>query len=200
MTKTEQVQDIFNLNVDDIWGPATDAAVAAEKAASLARHAKPAPARPSVIVADGEKVDERSERAIKTLLPKVQPLARELVRKLTAAGINAKIISGSRTYAEQNALYEQGRSKPGPVVTNARGGQSWHNFGVAVDIGIFDNGKYLGNSPLYKKAGAIGRELGFEWGGDWKGSLVDEPHFQYNPNRLSLSLARAFQEQGKDIA
>jgi peptidoglycan LD-endopeptidase CwlK len=148
---------------------------------------------------DTDKVDERSERAIATLLPVVKPLARQLIRNLTAAGINAKIISGSRTYADQNALYEQGRSKPGPRVTNARGGYSWHNFGVALDIGIFADGKYLGESPLYAKAGEIGKAIGFEWGGDWKGSLVDEPHFQYNPGKVSLVEARALRDQGKDI-
>lgn len=126
-----------------------------------------------------DRVDDRSERNIATLHPRVQPIAREFVRRCVAAGLDARIICGTRTYAEQDALYEQGRTKPGPIVTKARGGQSNHNFGLAFDIGIFASGKYLGSSPLYKKAGAIGRELGLEWGGDWK--FVDEPHFQLRP-------------------
>src|SRR4051812_14421962 len=68
-----------------------------------------------------DAVDSRSEKSIGTLLPEVQPLARLFVRKAAAAGVTIKIISGLRTYAEQDALYAQGRTKPGPKVTNAKG-------------------------------------------------------------------------------
>jgi peptidoglycan L-alanyl-D-glutamate endopeptidase CwlK len=133
--------------------------------------------------------DERTERNLKTLLPAAQDKARDFMEALEAAGIHAKIISGTRTSAEQNALYAQGRTTPGKIVTNARAGFSNHNFGVAWDIGIFtEDGKYLDESPLYKKAGAIGKKLGLEWGGDWKG-IVDEPHFQV-PTGLTLAQMR----------
>ena len=56
---------------------------------------------------------------------------------------DCKIISGSRTYAEQNVIDAQGRTTPGKIVSNAKGGQSLHNFGIAWDVGIFKNGKYL---------------------------------------------------------
>jgi peptidoglycan L-alanyl-D-glutamate endopeptidase CwlK len=197
MTKTEQIQDIFNLTIDDKWGPRTDAAVAAEKSASIARHANPVPLP---VIADGDKVDERSERAISTLILKVQPLARQLVKAAAQHGIKIKITSGTRTYAEQNLLYEQGRSKPGKQVTNARGGYSWHNFGIAVDVTIFDDNGPVWESPAYKTVGKLGKALGFEWGGDWQGDLVDEPHFQYNPGHITLAQARALHAQGKDIA
>lgn len=124
--------------------------------------------------------DERSERNIATLLPQVQPLARALVESAAAVGIAIKIISGTRSYDEQNALYEQGRSKPGRIVTNARGGYSNHNFGIAFDIGVFEGGRYLDESPAYKAVGAIGMKLGLEWGGNWK-TIQDEPHFQFRP-------------------
>ena len=129
--------------------------------------------------------DPRSEANIKTLVPAAQAKAREFMAACLAAGISLKIIGGTRTYEEQNALYEQGRTKSGPIVTNARGGYSWHNFGIAWDIGIFQSGRYLDESPLYAKAGAIGKSLGLEWGGDWK-SIQDEPHFQI---KLGLTLA-----------
>ncbi len=125
-------------------------------------------------------VDERSERNIATLLPQVQPLARALIESAAAIGIAIKVISGTRTYEEQNALYEQGRSKAGRIVTNARGGYSNHNFGIAFDIGVFEGGRYLGESPAYKAVGAIGMKLGLEWGGNWK-TIQDEPHFQLRP-------------------
>src|SRR5579859_3440231 len=76
------------------------------------------------------RVDLRSEKNIATLLPGVQPYARALVHKAADAGIAIKIISGLRTYEQQDALYAQGRSKPGQIVTKAKGGQSNHNFGI----------------------------------------------------------------------
>ena len=124
--------------------------------------------------------DERSERNIATLLSQAQPLARALIESAAAIGIAIKVISGTRSYEEQNALYEQGRSKSGRIVTNARGGYSNHNFGIAFDIGVFEGGRYIDESPAYKAVGALGKQLGLEWGGDWK-SIQDEPHFGLRP-------------------
>lgn len=128
-----------------------------------------------------ESVDERSERNIATLLPEVQPIARSLVQKAALNGIQIKIISGFRTYAEQNQLYAQGRTEPGPKVTNARGGYSNHNFGIAFDVGVFEGRRYLGESVKYKAIGVLGTDLGLEWGGNWR-SIVDQPHFQLRPS------------------
>lgn len=102
------------------------------------------------------------------------------MHKAAAVGITIKIISGLRSYEEQNALYAQGRTKPGNIVTNAKAGYSNHNFGIAFDIGVFEGTKYLGESPKYKVVGALGMELGLEWGGNWK-TIKDEPHFQLRP-------------------
>ncbi|AOS83107.1 peptidase M15 [Chlorobaculum limnaeum] len=126
-------------------------------------------------------VDSRSEKAIATLLPEVQPMARALVHKAASVGITIKIISGLRTYAEQNALYAKGRTEPGSKVTKAKGGYSNHNFGIAFDIGVFEGNKYLDESPKYKAVGALGVDLGLEWGGNWK-TIVDQPHFQLRPD------------------
>lgn len=187
--KVAAIQRILGgVTVDGVWGPKSQAALDAA--------IRPPTEQPLPV--EGDRVDDRSEANIATLHPKVQPFARKLIRELLAAGIVAKIISGTRTYAEQTALYEQGRSKPGKIVTNARAGHSWHNFGVALDIGIFEHDKYVGESPLYKKAGVIGESLGFEWGGRWKG-LVDEPHLQYNPNKVTLAEARAIHDTGRSI-
>ena len=127
-----------------------------------------------------EPVDPRSEKYIATLLPEVRPIVRSLVQKAGQSGIRIKIISGRRTYAEQDALYAQGRTKPGAKVTNARGGYSNHNFGIAFDVGVFEGSKYLPESVKYKAVGALGMDLGLEWGGNWK-SIVDQPHFQLRP-------------------
>ncbi len=136
---------------------------------------------------DGQKpakaiapVDDRSEGVIATLVPEAQPMARTLVQKAAAVGITIKIISGLRTYAEQNALYAQGRTAPGNKVTNAKGGFSNHNFGIAFDVGVFEGTKYMPESPKYKAVGALGVDIGLEWGGNWK-TIVDQPHFQLRP-------------------
>jgi len=130
--------------------------------------------------ATNDKVDDRSEKVIATLLPEVQPYARALVTKAGADGITIKVISGLRTYDEQNDLYAQGRTKPGRIVTNARGGYSNHNFGIAFDVGVFEGSQYLDESPKYKAVGVLGMDLGLEWGGSWK-TIQDEPHFQLRP-------------------
>lgn len=128
-----------------------------------------------------DKFDERTEKNLRTLHvgaeAKMRVFLAKLIPYMAEKGVVAKVISGTRTYAEQDALYAQGRTKPGPVVTNARGGQSNHNFGCAVDIGLFKDGDYLEDSPLYKEAGPIGKSVGLTWGGDWK-TIKDYPHFE----------------------
>lgn len=136
-------------------------------------------------------IDTRSAKSLATLDPKVQPtfLALTLLGKKVASDrdLEYRMISGTRTYEEQNKLYAKGRTTPGPKVTNARGGYSNHNFGIAGDFGVFDKeGQYLdsANPSLASEihnavADAAKREsLPLEWGGDWS-SFVDEPHFQY---------------------
>ena len=109
------------------------------------------------------------------------------MKKVLTAGIKAKIISGSRTYAAQNRLFRQGRyGNPGPIITHARGGRSNHNFGIAWDIGIFtETGGYITEGAAYDKAAEAGMSETLEWGGDWSG-FVDKPHYQL---KLGISLA-----------
>lgn len=127
-----------------------------------------------------DRTNRRSETVISTLHPGVQPYARALYFKARGHGLTINIISGLRSYAQQDELYAQGRTRPGNVVTNARGGYSNHNFGIAFDVGLFERNWYLGESPMYKAVGALGEELGLEWGGNWR-TIVDQPHFQLRP-------------------
>ena len=143
------------------------------------------------------KFDARSEKNIKTLVPKAQEKARAFLQKVREADINAKIIDGNRTFAEQDALFAIGRTKAGHIVTNARAGFSNHNFGVAWDIGIFDGTRYITESPLYDKAGKIGKGLGLEWGGDFN-SIIDKPHFQCKTGK-SMAQLRKLLKDGKEI-
>jgi peptidoglycan L-alanyl-D-glutamate endopeptidase CwlK len=123
--------------------------------------------------------DARSEENIRTLIPAAQKVARvwlgQAKEVAARSGLDVKIICGTRTYGEQDALY-----KKRPKVTNARGGYSWHNFGLAWDFGVFckDGKQYFEESPLYKELGKLARNVqDAEWGGDWT-SFKDEPHVQ----------------------
>ncbi|MCB5189560.1 M15 family metallopeptidase [Methylobacillus arboreus] len=164
------VQSALGVQVDGKAGPETWGAIYQKLVQTEQTAPPPQP----------NTADPRSEKQIATLLPEVRPLARALIEKAAAAGINIKVISGLRTYEEQDALYAQGRSAPGNIVTNARGGYSNHNFGIAFDVGVFEGNRYLGDSPKYKAVGVLGEELGLEWGGNWK-TIVDQPHFQLRP-------------------
>lgn len=129
--------------------------------------------------------DYISDSRIDTLHPKVRSKAREFLIKAEKQGIKLRVTSALRTYDEQNALYAKGRTAPGKIVTNAKGGQSFHNFGLAIDVVEIKNGKALWNNPNWNKIGRIGKSVGFEWGGDWT-SFKDKPHFQYTfGNRLA---------------
>lgn len=114
------------------------------------------------------------------LHPRLQKKIEEFIKACKKAGLKAQITECLRTKAEQDALYAQGRTKPGARVTNAPGYSysSMHQWGVAFDYCRAD-GKYAfdNSDKFFDKAGAIGKKLGLEWGGSWK-SPVDKPHFQ----------------------
>ncbi len=142
----------------------------------------------------GGTFDQRTEACIATLIPKAQAKAREFMR---VAGATCKIISGTRTYPEQDALFSQR-----PKVTNARGGQSNHNFGIAWDVGIFQGGHYLTGATRAEEAAytSLAKNVkahvkGLEWGGDWK-SIIDNPHYQLVTGK-TVSQVRALFEAGK---
>ena len=145
--------------------------------------------------------DERTERNISTLHPAVQPRAREFMLLALALaakhGLLVRIISGLRSYAEQDALYAKGRTAQGPKVTNARAGHSNHNFGTAWDIGLFKGKAYLAASPIYREIGIAARSLGLTWGGDFR-SFPDTPHYEV-PTGHTLAQMRSLVAAGKDI-
>jgi peptidoglycan LD-endopeptidase CwlK len=174
----------YTAGLDGIWGRKTDGGVAAFEKDSEA------------IAKKYGRFDSRTERCVITLQPVAQIEARRFMKRIAKAGITARIISGTRTYAEQDRIFRQGRyGNPGPKVTNARGGRSNHNFGIAWDIGIFNDGRYLGNSPFYDKAGSAGVSDMVEWGGNWT-SFKDRPHYQLYTS-YSTSETRALFDKGK---
>lgn len=119
-------------------------------------------------------------RDIKALHPRLQGKVSELIDICKKQGLKIGISECVRTKAEQDALYAQGRTKPGSIVTNAKGStySSMHQWGVAFDFYRADGkGTYNEAGNFFGRVGAIGKSIGLEWGGDWK-SPVDKPHFQ----------------------
>ncbi|WP_416143947.1 M15 family metallopeptidase [Planococcus koreensis] len=121
------------------------------------------------------------------LHPIIEEKRDELVRLASAAGIDIIITDGFRSRDEQDRLHAQGRSAPGNVVTQVQGGGSYHNYGLAIDFALRDgNGGVVwdierdvngnGESDWFEVA-AIGKELGFSWGGDWR-RFKDYPHLE----------------------
>jgi peptidoglycan L-alanyl-D-glutamate endopeptidase CwlK len=125
---------------------------------------------------------------------KLEPFVLAAQQAMTKHGVTIEVISGLRSWAQQAALYAQGRTKSGPIVTKARPGSSWHNYGLAIDFGLFAKGRYLDSSDprrasrLYAEIGALAASMGIEWAGTWK-SFPEGPHFQWT-NGLTLAEAR----------
>lgn len=112
--------------------------------------------------------------------PRLQVLAAKLTAESAKQGLKIAIGETYRTVAEQDALYAQGRTKPGNKVTNAPGStySSYHQWGTAFDIFRNDGqGAYNETGNFFGRVGEIGVSIGLEWGGNWK-SPVDKPHFQ----------------------
>ena len=111
--------------------------------------------------------------------PRLQALTAQLVDKCVGAGLPIKIGESFRSVADQDALYAQGRTQPGTIVTNAKGSSysSQHQWGIAFDIAINDK-KLLYDEATIRKVAKIAKskKVGLAWGGDWV-SPVDTPHF-----------------------
>lgn len=146
--------------------------------------------------------DERSEKNIATLIPPAQRTARQFMQAASHLPQKVRILSGSRTYGEQDALYAIGRTveKNRSPVTKAKGGQSNHNFGIAWDVGIFEaNGRYMDGShaadeQAYSSLAALAktRVPGLEWGGDWA-SFKDRPHYQMATGKSAPEVRTLFE-------
>lgn len=123
------------------------------------------------------------------LHPIVAEKVEVLKEKTAEKEITILITDDYRSIEEQDKIYDQGRGTPGKVVTHLKGGDSYHNFGLAVDFALqLEDGNVIwdteydgngnGQSDWFEVA-EIAKELGFEWGGDWRG-FKDYPHLQMN--------------------
>ena len=98
---------------------------------------------------------------------------------MAVQGETIAVVQGLRTVQQQDALYAQGRTTPGKEVTNAPGGYSWHNMGLAVDCAPLEGivVDWDANHPAWKQMEESGVSLGLTSGANWV-RLVDAPHFQ----------------------
>lgn len=139
---------------------------------------------------------------IKLLHPKLRDEATLIYQEIKAALTGKAICRFSytlRTFAEQDALFNAR-----PQVTKAKGGQSYHNYGLAVDIVLLvdkdANGTYESalwdvksdfdgdNKSDWMEIVAIFKRHGWEWGGDWK--FYDAPHFQKTLGKSIVELLK----------
>lgn len=132
-------------------------------------------------------------RDINELLPVAQTACRLLFQECYKAGIRDIFITETyRSQARQNYLYEQGRTRPGQIVTWTK--SSRHTSRLAWDIAVAPP-KSLYDTATLNKVGAIARRLGITWGGDWVGS-VDRPHFEVTP---SWTMPKGYKLEGTVI-
>lgn len=115
----------------------------------------------------------------------VSAMAKKFIARCSAEGIDVIITSTYRDAESQDALYAQGRTLPGKKVTNAKAGQSYHNWRCAFDFVPVVNGKAMWNDiSLFAKCGEIAESVGLEWAGRWT-KFKEMAHCQYT-NGLTL--------------
>lgn len=123
--------------------------------------------------------DKKTDEEIKKLHPVFQPIVLAFVNELyDKYGITYRIYEGLRTFEEQQYEYDKGRTTSGSIVTNAKPGESFHQYGLGFDGVEIKNGEALWNSPNIGTIVAVGKKYGMIWGGDFKG-LKDTPHWEY---------------------
>lgn len=140
-----------------------------------------------------------SEKRLKALMPEFATKIRLLVERVSKRGYQVEITQGLRTFAEQDALYAQGRTRKGPKVTNAKSGQSLHNYGLAADFALMKGSKYVWPDPhpvwqvIAEEAKTLGLEAGYYW------QHPDKPHVEV-AGLGWRELLSAYKKQGIDGA
>ena len=151
-------------------------------------------------------IDQRTLDRIKLMHPKLRDEVGEIYGEI------CKVLTGKafcrftytlRTFKEQDELYAKGRTAPGAIITNAKGGLSMHNYGLALDIVLIRDGAALWDVKAdldgdgkadWMEIVQIFKEHGWEWGGNWK--FYDAPHFQKSFGKSVRELL-ALKNQGK---
>lgn len=137
------------------------------------------------------KVGPKNTSKLSGVNPNLASKVKAMAADLKKQGIDIAVVDGMRSFAKQNSLYAQGRTKPGQKVTNVKAGNSFHNYGLAVDVAPMKNGKIDWNAPksTWDAIGKAGVKQGLEWGGNWKG-FKDRPHFELDGGAKRASAYR----------
>ena len=134
----------------------------------------------------GVILSRNNQEKIKTLHPEIRNATSSMLTNLKKDNVNVEISLATRTYEEQDRLYSKGRNEKGEiideskVVTYAKGGQSYHNFGLAFDVEVYnENGTKYWNkqSEAWQKVINEGKKQGFLAGAEWN-DFPDLPHFE----------------------
>jgi len=139
-------------------------------------------------------MDKRTQERLNKLYPDIRNrYLRVWAQMKEIHGKKLRISQGIRTHDEQNEMYARGRTSPGTVITNARAGLSFHQYGLAIDSFFSGKHPYLADDPkghfYWAEYGRIAKEHGFVWGGHFSG-LKDRPHIQFS---YGLSIAEVLQ-------
>lgn len=143
----------------------------------------------------------KSAPPVTELHPIVKEKTNQLVEAASRLGITIVITDGFRSHEEQDNLYRQGRMSKGPIVTQVRGGGSYHNYGLAVDFALrtkkgtvvwdMELDSNRNGEPDWLEVVAAAKKLGFSWGGDWE-SFKDYPHLQMDFGYSISELQRGY--------
>lgn len=122
--------------------------------------------------------DQISITRVQGLHPKVRDDFFNFITEAeNALGITIRVTQGMRTFAEQQKLFDQGRTEPGKIVTKARPGSSYHQYGLAVDLVELIDGGADWNYDMSKLV-PFASKYEIEWGGNFPGTFKDHPHFE----------------------
>jgi peptidoglycan L-alanyl-D-glutamate endopeptidase CwlK len=125
------------------------------------------------------KFDSATKARFGLIYPDIAVSARRLYNDFFyLQGKTLRCTMGLRTHAEQAGLYAQGRTAPGPIVTNSKPGFSLHQYGCAFDTCFSGPNPFPDDDDfLWQEFGRLAEAYGFIWGGHFSG-LIDRPHVQ----------------------
>ena len=148
-------------------------------------------------------MDAVSAERVKLLYPELARRWTAIDAQLAGQNITVRVTQGIRTWAEQDALYAQGRTTPGQVVTFARGGESWHNYGLALDFVPMVKGvpMWTITHPWWAATIAVARQWGLTSGSTWPAPKTDTPHLQltlpYDEDKPSADVQALWRQGGE---
>lgn len=135
----------------------------------------------------------KADRDMTKLCPWFASKVEEAIKIVNEAGYPIKITEGYRSPARQDWLFEQGRSRPGKRVTDARGWGSFHQYSLAVDIAFWDGKKFYWpdkTDTLWDRVDALMEDQGFESLG------FERPHHQIARALSPLEAYKIARQQG----